>query len=57
MNYYLYKQDIARLAALGIPYYSFSISWTRIVPFGEAGSPINQAGLDHYEGERSYGSI
>lgn len=49
MNYWLYKQDIARLAAIGIPYYSFSISWTRIVPFGEVGSPINQPGLDHYE--------
>ena len=49
LQYYLYKQDIARLAAIGIPYYSFSISWTRIVPFGDVGSPINQPGLDHYE--------
>ena len=49
MNYYLYKQDIARLAAIGVPYYSFSISWSRIVPFGVANSPINQQGLDHYD--------
>lgn len=49
MNYYLYKQDIARLAAIGIPYYSFSISWTRVVPFGEVGSPINEPGLQHYD--------
>lgn len=49
MNYYLYKQDIARLAAIGVPYYSFSISWPRIVPFGKAGSPINTLGLDHYD--------
>nr|OQO26054.1 hypothetical protein B0A51_06911 [Rachicladosporium sp. CCFEE 5018] len=49
MNYYLYKQDIARLAAIGLPYYSFSISWTRIVPFGTVGSPINEAGLKHYD--------
>lgn len=49
MNYYLYKQDIARLAAIGVPYYSFSISWPRIVPFGKAGSPINTQGLDHYD--------
>ncbi|PLB44985.1 beta-glucosidase [Aspergillus steynii IBT 23096] len=48
MHYFLYKQDIARLAAIGIPYYSFSISWSRIVPFGVAGSPINKQGLDHY---------
>lgn len=49
MHYFLYKQDIARLAAIGIPYYSFSISWSRIVPFGVAGSPINRQGLDHYD--------
>jgi beta-glucosidase/6-phospho-beta-glucosidase/beta-galactosidase len=49
MNYFLYKQDIARLAAIGVPYYSFSISWTRIVPFGEVGSPINLPGLEHYD--------
>ncbi|GIZ39403.1 hypothetical protein CKM354_000278800 [Cercospora kikuchii] len=49
MNYYLYKQDIARLAAIGVPNYSFSISWTRVVPFGIAGSPINTAALEHYD--------
>lgn len=49
MNYLLYKQDITRLAAIGIPFYSFSISWTRIVPFGIAGSPVNTQGLEHYD--------
>ena len=49
MNYYLFKTDIARLAAIGIPYYSFSVSWTRVVPFGEVGSPINTPGLEHYD--------
>lgn len=49
LQYYLYKQDIARIAAVGLPYYSFSISWTRIVPFGDVGSPVNQPGLDHYD--------
>ncbi|KAK1713440.1 hypothetical protein CaCOL14_009340 [Colletotrichum acutatum] len=48
MNYYLYKQDIARLAAVGVQSYSFSISWSRIVPFGVRGSPINKQGIDHY---------
>ncbi|KAJ5915872.1 glycoside hydrolase [Penicillium verhagenii] len=48
VNYYLYKQDIARLAAIGVPHYSFTISWTRILPFGTPGSPINQEGIDHY---------
>ncbi|WPG97496.1 glycoside hydrolase family 1 protein [Acrodontium crateriforme] len=49
MNYYLYKQDIARLAAIGAPFYSFSISWTRIVPFGTVNSPINIEALKHYD--------
>ncbi|KAF7539755.1 hypothetical protein G7054_g1880 [Neopestalotiopsis clavispora] len=49
MNYYLYKQDLMRLAALGVPYYSFSISWSRILPFGIAGSPVNQQAIDHYD--------
>lgn len=49
MNYYLYKQDIARLAALGVPYYSFSISWSRVLPFGVANSPVNQQAIDHYD--------
>ena len=49
MNYFMYKQDIARLAAIGIPYYSFSISWSRVVPFGVANSPINTEALSHYD--------
>lgn len=47
-NYYLYKQDIERVAAMGVRYYSFSIAWSRILPFALPGTPINQAGLDHY---------
>ncbi|KAI8305678.1 hypothetical protein K4K61_005123 [Colletotrichum sp. SAR11_59] len=39
---------IARLAAVGVQSYSFSISWSRIVPFGTAGSPINKEAIDHY---------
>ncbi|KAF2135506.1 glycoside hydrolase family 1 protein [Aplosporella prunicola CBS 121167] len=46
-HYYYYKQDIARLAALRVPYYSFSISWSRILPFGRG--PVNEDGLAHYE--------
>ncbi|KFY10959.1 hypothetical protein V491_07403 [Pseudogymnoascus sp. VKM F-3775] len=47
-NYYLYKQDIERLASMGVKYYSFSIAWTRILPFALPGTPVNQEGLDHY---------
>ncbi|PWY86011.1 beta-glucosidase [Aspergillus heteromorphus CBS 117.55] len=49
MGYFMYKEDIARLAAIGVPHLSFSISWPRIVPFGAAGSPINTPGLQHYD--------
>jgi len=45
--YYLYKQDLARLKALGIPYNSQSIAWARIFPFGKG--PINEEGLAHYD--------
>ncbi|KAK7964331.1 glycoside hydrolase family 1 protein [Apiospora saccharicola] len=48
-NYYLYKQDIERLAAMGVKYYSFSIPWSRILPFALEGTPVNKQGLDHYE--------
>jgi beta-glucosidase/6-phospho-beta-glucosidase/beta-galactosidase len=61
-QYYLYKQgrlvcvrryqklmdaDIARIAALGVPYYSFSISWSRVFPFGKG--PVNELALAHYD--------
>ncbi|CAA7270536.1 unnamed protein product [Cyclocybe aegerita] len=48
LQYYLYKQDVARVAAIGVNAHSFSISWARIFPFGTADSPVNQAGLVHY---------
>ncbi|THG93804.1 hypothetical protein EW145_g8275, partial [Phellinidium pouzarii] len=57
LQYFLYKNDTARTAALGVNAHSFSspylifgksISWARIFPFGTKDSPINQAGLDHY---------
>lgn len=49
LNYFLYKQDIARLAALGVKSYGFSISWPRILPFAVPGSPVNQEAIDHYD--------
>lgn len=46
---YYYKNDLARIAAMGITHYSFSVSWTRVVPFGKKGSPVSTEGLDFYE--------
>ena len=39
--------DIARIAALGVNTYSFSISWSRVFPFGNG--QVNQLALDHYD--------
>jgi len=46
---YLYPTDILRMKAMGITAYSFSISWTRIIPFGKANTTINEAGLAYYD--------
>ncbi|WVW84118.1 hypothetical protein I302_106147 [Kwoniella bestiolae CBS 10118] len=54
LGYYLYKQDIARLSALGGNVYSFSLFWTRIYPFGSADSPINEEGVEFYRGLINY---
>ncbi|KAJ3905960.1 glycoside hydrolase superfamily [Lentinula edodes] len=48
LHYYLYKEDVARIAALGVNSHSFSISWARIFPFGASDSPVNQQGINHY---------
>ena len=48
-HYYLYKQDIERIAAMGVKYYRFSIPWTRILPFVLPGTPVNEQGLSHYD--------
>ncbi|KAJ8582927.1 glycoside hydrolase [Rhizopogon salebrosus TDB-379] len=41
LQYYLYKEDAARAAAIGITAHSFSISWARVYPFGVAGPFID----------------
>ncbi|KAI3479979.1 hypothetical protein L1887_57877 [Cichorium endivia] len=46
-HYYQYKEDLARLKKMGGKIYSFSISWSRIFPFGSG--PVNEAGLRHYD--------
>jgi beta-glucosidase/6-phospho-beta-glucosidase/beta-galactosidase len=48
-NYYLYKQDIERIASMGVKYYRFSIPWARILPFVLPGTPVNHQGLAHYD--------
>ena len=45
--YYLYPQDIERMASFDIPYFYLSIAWSRIFPFGRG--PVNEQALAHYD--------
>ncbi|KAK0475771.1 glycoside hydrolase superfamily [Armillaria novae-zelandiae] len=56
LQYFLYKEDVQRITALGVNAHSFSISWARIYPFGAADSPVNTAGIDHYSDVIDYHS-
>ncbi|CAN6614722.1 hypothetical protein TRVA0_006S00342 [Trichomonascus vanleenenianus] len=51
-HYYLYKQDVERLKAMKVPYYSLTMSWSRIFPFGNG--TVNKKGLEHYIDEVDY---
>lgn len=46
-HYWLYKQDFARLANLGIPAFSPSFSWPRFFPFGKGA--VNEEAVAHYD--------
>ncbi|PSR75304.1 family 1 glycosyl hydrolase, partial [Coniella lustricola] len=47
-SYHRTAEDVALLQSLGATAYRFSLSWSRIIPLGGRGDPVNQAGLDHY---------
>jgi beta-glucosidase len=44
--YHQYADDIARIYELNIPNYRFSISWSRILPYGTGA--VNYKGIDFY---------
>lgn len=46
-HYHRMPQDVALMKELGIPLYSFTIAWTRILPEGRG--RINPKGLDFYD--------
>ena len=46
-HYHRMPQDVALFKKLGIPCYSFTISWTRILPEGRG--QVNVKGLDFYD--------
>ncbi len=45
-HYHRYREDVAAMAALGLPAYRFSVAWPRLQPGGRG--PVNPAGLDFY---------
>lgn len=46
-SYHLYKRDVEMMRELGIDYYRFSLSWTRLMPTSFP-DKINPAGVEFY---------
>ncbi|XP_071507223.1 lactase/phlorizin hydrolase-like [Diadema antillarum] len=46
-SYHKYMDDVAIMTAMGLKYYRFSISWSRILPDGTT-NYINEAGIAYY---------
>ncbi|KAJ2953850.1 hypothetical protein O0L34_g1481 [Tuta absoluta] len=46
-SYHMMDRDIEMMRQLGLDYYRFSLSWTRILPNGFA-NQINEAGVQYY---------
>lgn len=46
-SYHKYKEDVQLIKELGVDFYRFSLSWTRIIPGGFS-TKINPAGVDYY---------
>ncbi|XP_021775930.1 beta-glucosidase 13-like [Chenopodium quinoa] len=47
-SYHLYKEDVKLLEKMGMNTYRFSISWSRILPYGTVHTEVNEEGIDFY---------
>ena len=45
-HYHRYQDDVDLMASLGLQTYRFSVSWSRVLPFGTGA--VNEKGLDFY---------
>nr|AHZ59646.1 glycoside hydrolase family 1 [Phyllotreta striolata] len=48
-SYHRWKEDVHLVSNIGMQYYRFSISWSRLFPSGYANEKINEAGLKYYK--------
>ncbi|CAK7266625.1 hypothetical protein SEPCBS119000_002125 [Sporothrix epigloea] len=48
-SYNRWKEDIQLLRTVGARAYRFSISWSRVIPLGGRGDPVNKRGLAFYQ--------
>ncbi|XP_026081497.1 beta-klotho [Carassius auratus] len=47
-SYIQWEEDLKSVQYLGVNFYAFSLSWTRIFPDGDATANPNPAGVQHY---------
>ncbi|XP_042489395.1 beta-glucosidase 13-like [Macadamia integrifolia] len=47
-SYHKYKEDVMIMKDFGLDAYRFSISWSRVLPYGKVGRGVNKAGIQYY---------
>ncbi|KAK9886227.1 hypothetical protein WA026_015746 [Henosepilachna vigintioctopunctata] len=47
-SYHKFKEDVKLMKDLGVNFYRFSISWTRVLPDAVEGSKLNEKGVAYY---------
>ncbi|CAI9290175.1 unnamed protein product [Lactuca saligna] len=47
-SYHRYKEDVKMIRQMSMDAYSFSISWSRVIPLGKVSSGVNERGISYY---------
>ena len=53
-QYHLYPEDAKLIKSYGCHAYRLSLSWSRILPLGKNGSPVNMLAIVHYRKVESH---